>query len=325
MTQNTNDNGVSPVIAVLLILAITVVAAGVVAVVATGMTGELQNGKQVGLIVKPAASGGDVLVTVVSGKDVPELTKLEVIDGGSTDAMFQEVRLSDGGNVASFTAGAGYVARNVAFPENGRKSYTTPIVVKGTFKDGTETVLLNTRLTFTDVVVSPLKGKIHEFYVTTITGEKWNLLDLFLYGIPITLKYSDIKSENNHYVKIQIPNEMLDENTYTRLTLYTIDSYGNEIKSTNTKFIGHKYEETIHEVDKENVVGVVAKVELYDKTKYVAAKKKLDEYQKKLNQWIADGRDPTTEPEQPPDPEAVSSIGTQSVTINIDNSEHYNK
>ncbi|MDR0981485.1 MAG: type IV pilin, partial [Methanocalculaceae archaeon] len=54
MIPYTRDNGVSPVIAVLLILAITVVVAGIVAVVATGMTGDLQNGKQVGLIVKPA-------------------------------------------------------------------------------------------------------------------------------------------------------------------------------------------------------------------------------------------------------------------------------
>lgn len=68
MIRYTRDNGVSPVIAVLLILAMTVVVAGIVAVVATGMTGDLQNGKQVGLIVKPAASGGDVLVNGGVGK-----------------------------------------------------------------------------------------------------------------------------------------------------------------------------------------------------------------------------------------------------------------
>ncbi|MCQ2356290.1 MAG: type IV pilin [Methanocorpusculum sp.] len=81
MIRYTRDNRVSPVIAVLLILVMAVVAAGITAVVATGMTDDLQNGKQVGLIVKPAARGGDVLVTVVSGKDVLELKKLEVIGG----------------------------------------------------------------------------------------------------------------------------------------------------------------------------------------------------------------------------------------------------
>lgn len=121
MIRYTRDNEVSPVIAALLILAMMVVVAGIVAVVATGMTGDLQNGKQVGLIVKPAASGGDVLVTVVSGKDVPELKKLEVIDAGAADAKFREVRFSDGGAVASFTAGAVYVAKNLQHQKQSKK------------------------------------------------------------------------------------------------------------------------------------------------------------------------------------------------------------
>ncbi|MDE2522347.1 MAG: type IV pilin, partial [Methanocorpusculum sp.] len=244
MTQNTKDNGVSPVIAVLLILAITVVAAGVVAVVATGMTGELQNGKQVGLIVKPAASGGDVLVTVVSGKDVPELTKLEVIDGGSTDAVFREVRLSDGGNVTSFTAGAGYVARNVADPDVVLQSYTTPVVVKGTFKDGTETVLLNLKLTFTEVSpVAPLKDYIKDLYMKSLkdngTAVNISLTDLFYKGIPQSLKISDLPSSHEHGITIEVPKELLEPGTVAKIVIRQYGPDGTEISGRTQSTYGN--------------------------------------------------------------------------------------
>ncbi|HJK78404.1 MAG TPA: type IV pilin [Methanocorpusculum sp.] len=237
MIRYTRDNGVSPVIAVLLILAMTVAAAGIVAVVATGMTGDLQNGKQVGLIVKPAARGGDVLVTVVSGKDVPELTKLEVIDAGAADAQFREVRLSNGGEVASFTAGAGYVAKNVADPGDFLSSYTTPIGVRGSFADGTETVLLNTKLTFANVwTVSQLDGKLSnlEIYLGDDTDDS-KILDDFLRGDNIYVKLNDLPvgGNNNPHLRIQIP-VTWDKNMPVQIiaTAYKADGTTNPLTSS---------------------------------------------------------------------------------------------
>lgn len=153
MKYNLKNDAASPVIAVLLLLAIAVVIAGVVGMVALGLTGDLQNSKQVGLMAASAPSGGDVLVTVASGKDVPELVRLEVLDGGSPAAAFRPVLLPGGAEPAVFAAGAGYVAKSVAWPsaKSIGKPYTTPVVARGSFADGTEVVPLNTKLTFVGV------------------------------------------------------------------------------------------------------------------------------------------------------------------------------
>ena len=217
MLQTTKDNGVSPVIAVLLILAMTVVAAGMVAVVTMGMTGDLQNGKEVGLLVKPAASGGDVLVTIVTGKDVPELTKLEVIDGGSADAVFREVKFLDGSEVMSFTAGAGYVAKNVAVVVNGPvvSSYITPILVRGTFSDGTQSILLHTTISFTNLgfPLGPYLGNLDGY--NPIIGNI-DLMELFQKG-EMTIDTSNVFG-NDH--ELTITATQRNDNTKSQFILY---------------------------------------------------------------------------------------------------------
>ena len=93
----------------------------------------------------------------------PELTKLEVIDGGSADTVFLEVNFPDGSEVMSFTAGTLYVVKNVADPKNAIESYTTQVTLRGLFTDGTEVILLRTILTFTAVIpFSHIKEYFHE-------------------------------------------------------------------------------------------------------------------------------------------------------------------
>ncbi|MCZ0859986.1 type IV pilin [Methanocorpusculum sp. MG] len=323
MTQNTKDNGVSPVIAVLLILAITVVAAGVVAVVATGMTGELQNGKQVGLIVKPAASGGDVLVTVVSGKDVPELTKLEVIDGGSADAVFREVRLSDGGDVTSFTAGAGYVAKSVAWPsaQSIGKPYLTPVLVKGLFRDGTEVVLLNTKLTFVGVK-SHLDGVLISMGLKDFDKREIseNIADLFLSGSPIWINASSIiyknGTGNRHNLLITVPQAEETSDQYLKMSGYVFWSDGTLKGYVRDSLINKDNEINIFasELDKYKdktipVGGVKVIVNSYDKKEYEKYLEDKRTYEKATDK---------TGLKEPAEPEP---IGYQEGIIYIDHSK----
>ncbi|MDV0442958.1 type IV pilin N-terminal domain-containing protein [Methanorbis rubei] len=310
MKPHRKDSAVSPVIAVLLILAITVACAGVTAAVSLGFADNLQSGKQVGLIVKPADSGGDVLVTIVSGKDVPELTKLEIIDGGAGNAKYQEVKHSDGMKIASFTAGSGYVAENVAFPGNRMVSYTTPVIVKGTFKDGTEVILLNTKLSFSNIIVSPIYGILNDFFVENYDGSvNVSLMDLFLYGQKLSFTHSqfhiiDNNGKEQHGLTITIPKGMLDENIFAKITISKIDKDGNTEVNTNTiGAISNNPSLTMYTVDKEKYENVVVQLDLYDKWDY-------QEYQKKYNAWKKSGK---TEDE----PEEPHTVGSQSGTITL--------
>lgn len=315
-------------IAALLVLAMTVVVAGIVAVVATGMTGDLQNRKQVGLIVKFAASDGDVLVTVVSGKDVPELKKLEVIDAGAADAKFREVRFSDGGAVASFTAGAMYVAKNIATPETVKKTYTTPIAVKGTFKDNTEVVLLNTKLSFLDVK-SLLSKYLSNLTIQDYFGKKEFSLDiaqLFLSGKPITIDGDNIfyrfhnqegTITNAHGINIYIPPSYLPENTYAKITTYKVDSNGNKLGTAESTSIMTNPSRSQFTLDDPLMKGLIVTIEVYDKTSYDAYKEyktNLDTY----NKLSEDQKKNAVKPTPPPEPESIASqMGT--IIINKEN------
>ena len=324
MLQTTKDNGVSPVIAVLLILAMTVVAAGIVAVVTMGMTGDLQNGKEVGLLVKPAASGGDVLVTIVTGKDVPELTKLEVIDGGSADAKFQEVKLSGGGEVASFTAGAGYVAEKVAWPPSTSigKTYTTPIVVRGTFADGTDVILLNTKLTFVGVK-SRLDGLLNDLDLKDIDGNiiLENIADLFLSGLPITINGSSVIGVNKHNLQVVLPRTDESSDQYLKMSGYTFWEDGSIFKPLKDSLVNKNGAINVHasQLDQENpdtkekVRGVKIIVNSYDKIEYDAYLTADSAY----NKAIKEGVDPSTLT-KPVEPEP---IGQQENIIYIDHTK----
>lgn len=124
-----NDDAVSPVIGVILMVAITVILAAVIAVFVFDLAGDVQSGKTVGVTAK--LNGENATVTYMGGTDHATLVSL---------------------NMSLYDAEVVFInATQVASPTVGQKilvltnSSMTPssIVVTGKFSDGTEVPLLD--------------------------------------------------------------------------------------------------------------------------------------------------------------------------------------
>src|SRR5512145_362343 len=116
-----NEEAVSPVIGVILMVAITVILAAVIAAFVFGMAGNITKTKTVAVTVQ-RTSTSTVAVTNNGGQDVAALTSI-VISGDGTGFLSTTV-----GSTAAVAAGPG--------PKH--------IIVTGTFNDGTSQVLLDT-------------------------------------------------------------------------------------------------------------------------------------------------------------------------------------
>ena len=83
------DDAVSPVVATILLVAISVGLAAVVAAAAFGMVGNLEGGKMVSLTVDTQKSSDEkIVVTYAGGSDLSALTGIRVtVDGVSADAV----------------------------------------------------------------------------------------------------------------------------------------------------------------------------------------------------------------------------------------------
>ena len=147
MMRKDQESAVSPTIATVLILMMTVVAVAVVAAVAMGLAGG-EPDYVVGLTVKAAPAGNDAVVTLYGSRNLPDLVRVEVIDAGSSAGEFVEAW---NGTAGTAPAGVPLTAKNAARPADTMHAYTTKLWVKGTFADGTEQVLLMQTVTFTDV------------------------------------------------------------------------------------------------------------------------------------------------------------------------------
>jgi len=119
-----NDEAVSPVIGVILMVAVTVILAAVIAAFVFGMAGGLQKGKTVAIT---AARTGDSngTITNMGGPDVGSLTGLTV-----------------GGDV---TGTLGTAVGNTSYL-TGVTTGSKRVIVTGTFNDGSTIVLLDTRI-----------------------------------------------------------------------------------------------------------------------------------------------------------------------------------
>lgn len=164
-----NDSAVSPVIGTILLVAITVVLVAVIAAVVMGMANQPEP-KQVGLTVEPSLSLGatgppithyrTVTVTIFGGKDVNELRYLNVSVGGADGTVSAVVQ--SWGLVSSRLYPyeiSGIVGQRLLYlpipvpgTGSGKREYTdVPVIVTGTFSDGTTQVLYKNTMTLAPV------------------------------------------------------------------------------------------------------------------------------------------------------------------------------
>ena len=127
-----NDDAVSPVIGVILMVAITVILAAVIAMFVFGMAGGVEGSKNVALNAKLNASGTGIEVIIIGGSDLRTLTELNFsVNGTSVD-----VEHANG----PFAVGQIFPVSNT----------TGRLVVVGAFTDGAQQVILDRTFYSTD-------------------------------------------------------------------------------------------------------------------------------------------------------------------------------
>jgi len=131
------EEAVSPVIGVILMVAITVILAAVIAAFVFGLAGSTGTSKNVGLTVSvlPDTKGSYAAITINGGTDIPTLNQLKYsIDGGVT---WKDVSAEDDGTssaVTDFTVG------RIVYTIDSVKTKT--LQIKGIFDDGSEQILI---------------------------------------------------------------------------------------------------------------------------------------------------------------------------------------
>lgn len=121
-----DEEAVSPVIGVILMVAITVILAAVIAVFVFGLAGDLESGAQKDVqLTTGTTSTGDVTFTVFSGNDVNKLDKLIALRGDSSTTMAD---------------GAGAISIGLKY-DTGFKKSDGKVTAIGEFNDGTRQVL----------------------------------------------------------------------------------------------------------------------------------------------------------------------------------------
>lgn len=136
-----NEEAVSPVIGVILMVAITVILAAVIAMFVFNMAGDVQSTKTVGVTAK--LQGDDVIVTYIGGSDDPSLNYLRIIvrdvDGVTVDTVYST---ETGQTDAVANAKKPDVGGKVTVDVTG-KTGPFAVTVVGKFTDGTEVPLLD--------------------------------------------------------------------------------------------------------------------------------------------------------------------------------------
>ncbi|MDI9633648.1 MAG: type IV pilin N-terminal domain-containing protein [Methanolinea sp.] len=126
-----DEEAVSPVIGVILMVAITVILAAVIAAFVFGLAGTTGSSKNVGIT---AVKSGDqnFIITIQGGSDLPQLNKLEYSTNGTTYVEISKP-------TAGWTVGAAATVTGY----NGTSPTNTGVrlIIKGTFTDGSQQVL----------------------------------------------------------------------------------------------------------------------------------------------------------------------------------------
>ena len=129
-----NEDAVSPVIGVILMVAITVILAAVIAAFVFGMTGNIQGTKVVSIGSK--LDGDDIVLTINGGPDLATLQGLRITLGGVdvTNVTYNTVSVTVGQLSQKFKVGD-----TITFPagDGGR------LLVVGKWSDGAEQILID--------------------------------------------------------------------------------------------------------------------------------------------------------------------------------------
>ena len=124
-----NEEAVSPVIGVILMVAVTVILAAIIAAFVFGMAGNLQTSKTVGMTLTSNTTGYGV-ATITGGPDLATLSSVYVtFDGGTEEILLPTVGVGKTNNTGSLT-----VAKTVT----GKR-----VILIGYFNDGSKQMLID--------------------------------------------------------------------------------------------------------------------------------------------------------------------------------------
>ena len=135
MVTRKNDEAVSPVIGVILMVAITVILAAVIATYAFGMSESIQHIRVVATSV--VQSGSDIVITYQGGAAHPDLSSLTIVapDGTSFNTVSPGGAISTTGTPVTPEVGSVMVLSHAATANNDH------VTVIGHFSDGSEQVI----------------------------------------------------------------------------------------------------------------------------------------------------------------------------------------
>jgi len=127
-----NDEAVSPVIGVILMVAITVILAAVIAAFVFGLAGTTSTSKNVGLTVSTNSTW--LTITISGGADLPSLNDIEMsVDGKSYGPIMTGTDDYTGG---PFTVGQIIKNESPVTNFDGKR-----VILVGKFKDGSSQIL----------------------------------------------------------------------------------------------------------------------------------------------------------------------------------------
>jgi len=152
MKFSENEDAVSPVIGVILMVAITVILAAMIALFVFGMTGNIETPKNVALTAKQI-SGNQLQVTVQGGGDLStlEYLRIEVVQNGTTTTdyyayvegsqkKFENTAPAPGVTFGAITVGSIFTSDE---GDDILTSGSDQVTITGHFMDGREYMLLN--------------------------------------------------------------------------------------------------------------------------------------------------------------------------------------
>jgi len=142
MNFKQNEEAVSPVIGVILMVAITVILAAVIAAFVFGMTGNVQTTKTVGMQAKLDA--GNITITISGGPDMSTLQDIVITHNGTSTDFVKDPSASSSDLICTdgTISGKFKVGDVITFEPKG--SFTEGrLLVVGHWSDGAEQILLD--------------------------------------------------------------------------------------------------------------------------------------------------------------------------------------